>query len=188
MTRKTREGWLAALKLPFNLKDQVPPAEGYGSIIFPTAPINHLAREYQAASLFQAGAGAVLEWRTPLVEEGFVEVYEHIDMLMAAGGAGATVRLFIQMHGITGADQDLAVARFSLAAAHQIDFLGNSGDPRPEFGPGRSLTLPAGSHIFIDTTAAAAVGTDLTMTFLRYRTPGPPGINTIEDISDVLTT
>ena len=130
MTRKTLQGWLGALKLPFNLKDQEPPAVDYGRTIFPTSPIGAIAREYQGGSLFQAGAGAVLEWRTPLVAEGFVETYEHIDILSAAGSAAATCRLFIQMHGITGADQDLAVARLTLAAAHQIDFLGNAGDAR----------------------------------------------------------
>jgi len=187
--RVTLQNWLANLRAPFDLPGIEPPIQQISSQLIPTWDIGSVTREYQGGVLFQAGAAAVLEWRTSLVEPGFVEVYTGISVQSAGGAAPISLRLFLSMHGVaTVATQNMILARMDITAGQTINFLGANGDTSPEGKAAFPIEVPAGCHLLVDTTAAAAAGTDLTMKFLRYRKPGAPGERFIEDVSDQITT
>ncbi len=188
MTRSRKQGWLGNANLPW-IKETIAPAfTDYFPTIVAALDISAQAREYQGASRLQAGAGAVLEWRLPTVEPGFIEIYDQLDVFSAGGGAAASLRAFVQMHGIDGSDRSVLFSRLSISAGQQISFLSVAGDIRPEAAPGRRVEIPAGGHLLVDTTATIAVNTDLRVSFLRYRIPGPPAFASIEDVTDTITT
>lgn len=189
MTQTQKNNWFGGLKYPWIKDTQEVDVSNIINELVPTIDLPYAQRDYQAAVLLQAGAAAVLEWRTPLVKAGVVEVYESITVLLAAGSAATSFRLFISVHGVpAGGSTDIIQSRMALAAAHEVDFLALTGDTAPEAHKVGPIVVPANCHILVDTTAPAAAGTDATMKFLRYRMPGPPSINQVEDVSAALTT
>jgi len=189
MTESTEQAYLAQAKRPFQQHLQGSAYDEYLTTIFPVDPLTALRRQYQAATLLQVGAGAVLEWRTPIVPIGFLETYVAMSIFSVAGGASIAVRLFLSVHGLeAGTPQNIFLGRVSVTAGQEISLLNANGSTLPQSGWAYPRDVPSNCHLLLDTTAAAAAGTDLRWKFLRYRHPGPPNTNQVENVTGGLTT
>lgn len=177
MTRSDRNTFLSQVSLPFNDKDRVVPYDDYLRVLVPTLEQSPTVREWQMGFNRFTGAGAAMQFSIEPVPVGFVDTYTQIVFRNLGPGGAVIIPTMIIIHDGDTLDVITQPSKWSVGIGEEIDLLAgvsNASLTDDLYLYGRNLVVEPGAEVRINSGGVAvAVAQIITLTFVRYREPGP---------------